>query len=197
VLGLAQWGDMTTEHEGPDLSGLFDAHVAAEFVAKDADATMTTMTDNPTVIHVPVLTGGRGAEEIRAFYRDWFIPSWPEDVELIPLSRTVDTERVVDEFIVRFTHSREMPYWLPGVVPTGRRVEIPHVVIMGFEDGKVAYEHIYWDQASLLVQVGLLDADELPVVGLTQSQALMDDHVAMNDIIRNKEPTNSPSSTAT
>jgi carboxymethylenebutenolidase len=172
------------EQKGPDLSGLFDAHVAAEFVAKDADVTMTTMTDNPPVIHVPVLTGGRGAEQIRAFYRHWFIPSWPDDVELVPLSRTVDGERVVDEFIVRFTHSREMPYWLPGIAPTGRHVEIPHVVIMGFEDGKVAYEHIYWDQASLLVQVGLLDADQLPVVGLAQSQALVDESVAMNDIIR-------------
>jgi carboxymethylenebutenolidase len=178
--------DVTAERERPDLSGLFDAHVAAEFVAKDADATMTTMTDNPTVIHVPVLTGGRGADQIRAFYRDWFIPSWPEDVELVPLSRTVDGERVVDEFIVRFTHSREMPYWLPGVAPTGRHVEIPHVVIMGFEDGKVAYEHIYWDQASLLVQVGLLGPERLPVVGASQSQALVDDEVAMNDIIRNR-----------
>jgi carboxymethylenebutenolidase len=177
---------VTAEREGRDLSGLFDAHVAAEFVAKDADATMTTMTDDPTVIHVPVLTGGRGREQIRAFYRQWFIPSWPDDVELVPLSRTVDGERVVDEFIVRFTHSREMPYWLPGIAPTGRRVEIPHVVIMGFDDGKVAYEHIYWDQASLLVQIGLLDADRLPVVGSAQSHALVDENVAMNDIIRDR-----------
>jgi carboxymethylenebutenolidase len=184
--GPAEGGDEMTVPPGPDLSGLFDAHVAAEFVAKDADATMTTMTGNPTVIHVPVLTGGRGAEEVRAFYHDWFIPSWPDDVELVPLSRTVEGERVVDEFIVRFTHSREMPYWLPGVAPTGHRVEIPHVVIMGFEDGKVAYEHIYWDQASLLVQIGLLDEDQLPVVGSAQSQALVDDTVAMNSIIRGK-----------
>jgi carboxymethylenebutenolidase len=182
----AEWGDEMTVPQGPDLSGLFDAHVAAEFFAKDADATMTTMTGNPTVIHVPVLTGGREAEEVRAFYHDWFIPSWPHDVELVPLSRTVEGERVVDEFIVRFTHSREMPYWLSGVAPTGHRVEIPHVVIMGFEDGKVAYEHIYWDQASLLVQTGLLDEDQLPVVGSAQSQALVDDTVAMNSIIRGK-----------
>jgi carboxymethylenebutenolidase len=165
------------------LSELFDAHVAAEFVAKDADATVATMTADPTVIHVPVLTGGRGRDELFVFYRDQFIPSWPDDVELVPLSRTVDGERVVDEFIVRFTHTREMPYWLPGVAPTGRTVEIPHVVIMGFEGDKVAYEHVYWDQASLLVQIGLLDPDRLPVVGSATARALVDASVLMNEII--------------
>jgi carboxymethylenebutenolidase len=167
----------------PDLSQLFDAHVAAEFVAKDADATMATMVDRPTVIHVPVLTGGRGTDELHAFYRDWFIPAWPDDVELVPLSRTVDAVRVVDEFIVRFTHSREMPYWLPGIAPTGRAVAIPHVVIMGFENGQVVSEHIYWDQASLLVQIGLLDPARLPVVGAAQANALVDPTVPLNAVI--------------
>jgi carboxymethylenebutenolidase len=166
-----------------DLSRLFDAHVASEFVAKDATATMATMTDEPTVIHVPVVTGGRGRHELHAFYRDWFIPSWPDDVQLVPLSRTVDAERVVDEFIVSFTHSRVMPYWLPGIAPTGRHVEIPHVVIMGFSDGKVAYERIYWDQASLLVQIGLLDPGHLPVVGAAEARALIDATVPMNELI--------------
>jgi carboxymethylenebutenolidase len=176
---------VSTDPERPDLSRLFDAHVAAEFVAKDADATMSTMTEDPTVIHVPVLTGGRGAEELRAFYRDWFIPAWPEDVEIVPLSRTIDSERVVDEFIVRFTHTREMPYLLPGIAPTGRRVEIPHVVIMGFKGGKVAYERIYWDQASVLVQLGLMNLAPLPVVGPAQARALVDASVPMNEIITN------------
>jgi carboxymethylenebutenolidase len=168
---------------GSDLSALFDAHVADEFVAKDADLTMTTMVADPTVIHVPVLTGGRGWSQLHEFYRDQFIPSWPEDVELEPLSRTVDAERVVFEFIVRFTHTRAMPYWLPGVAPTGRRVELPHVVIMGFDGDKVAYEHIYWDQASLLVQVGILDPAGLPVVGSDQALAMVDASVPMNGII--------------
>ncbi len=174
---------MTAGEESPGLSELFDAHVAAEFVAKDADATIATMTDDPTVIHVPTLTGGRGRDELHAFYRDHFIPSWPDDVELVPLSRTVDAARVVDEFIVRFTHSREMPYWLPGIAPTGRAVEVPHVVIMGFERGKVAYEHIYWDQASLLVQIGVLDPERLPVAGRATARALVDASVPMNRII--------------
>ncbi len=174
---------MSQDHAVPDLSALFDSHVAAEFVSKDADATMATMTAHPTVIHVPVLTGGRGTDELQAFYRDWFIPSWPEDVELTPLSRTIDAHRVVDEFIVSFTHSREMPYWLPGIAPTNRHVELPHVAIMGFENGKVAYEHIYWDQASLLVQVGLLEPGLLPIVGADQARSLVDRGVPMNRAI--------------
>jgi carboxymethylenebutenolidase len=168
---------------GPDLSALFDAHVADEFVAKDADLTMTTMVEDPTVIHVPVLTGGRGWQELHEFYRDQFIPAWPEDVELEPLSRTVDRERVVFEFVVRFTHTREMPFWLPGIPPTGRSVELPHVVIMGFEGDKVAYEHIYWDQASLLVQIGVLDPGDLPIVGADQSRAMVDPSRPLNRII--------------
>ncbi len=166
-----------------NLSELFDAHVSAEFVEKDPDLTMATMSESPTVIHVPVLTGGRDAAELHQFYRDSFIPSWPADVELVGLSRTVDHERVVDEFIVRFTHDREMPFWLPGIAPTGRRVEIPHVVIMGFENGNVTYEHIYWDQASLLVQIGVLQPSNLPIVGSPQAQALIDPRVPLNAIM--------------
>ena len=136
------------------LSELFDQHVSLEFEAKDANATMETMAEDPTVIHVPVLTGGRGTQQLRAFYRDSFIPAWPEDVEVEQVSRTVGSEHVVDELIVRFTHSRDMPFWLPGVAATGRHVELPLVVVMGFENGRVASEHIYWDQASLLAQIG-------------------------------------------
>ncbi|MGH9270800.1 MAG: hypothetical protein ACRDZ2_05970 [Ilumatobacteraceae bacterium] len=120
-----------------------------------------------------MLTGGRSWNELFEFYRDQFIPSWPEDVELEPISRTIDDERVVFEFVVHFTHTREMPYWLPGIAPTGRRVSLPHVVIMGFHDGKVISEHVYWDQASLLVQVGVLGPDALPVVGAQQGRALL------------------------
>jgi carboxymethylenebutenolidase len=174
---------MAPGRTGPDLSALFDAHVADEFEAKDAVLTMTTMVDDPTVIHVPVLTGGRGRDQLLEFYRDDFIPSWPDDVELEPLSRTVDDERVVSEFVVRFTHDREMPFWLPGIPPTGRGVELPHVVIMGFDGDKVAYEHIYWDQASLLAQIGVLDTTDLPVVGTDQGRAIIDPSVPMNRVI--------------
>jgi carboxymethylenebutenolidase len=144
---------------------------------------MATMTEDPEVVHVPVLTGGRGRDQLHHFYRDWFIPSWPDDVELEPLSRTVDGERVVSEFVVRFTHDREMPFWLPGVAPTGRRVELAHVVVMGFRDGEVAHEHIYCDQASLLVQVGLLEPGSLPVLGAAQARGLLDRGAVLNELI--------------
>ncbi len=174
---------MTSESLDPDLGALFDQHVASEFEAKDADATMETMTEDPTVIHVPVLTGGRGTEELRAFYRDWFIPAWPDDVDVEQVSRTVGSERVVDELIMRFTHTCEMSFWLPGIAPTGRRVELPLVVVMGFRDGRVASEHIYWDQASLLAQIGLLDTTALPIAGSAQAQALIDPAVPLNKMI--------------
>ena len=139
-----------------DLGAVFDAHVKAEFVDMDVTATMATMTPEPYLTHVPTLTGGTG--RVERFYRDHFVGHWPDDVQVKSVSRTVGQNRVVDELIVSFTHDREMRVFLPGVTPTGRKVVLPHVVVMGFDESdRVAYEHIYWDQASLLVQVGLLD----------------------------------------
>ncbi len=167
----------------PDLGSLFDQHVALEFQAKDADATMETMVQRPTVIHVPVLTGGRDTEQLRTFYRDSFIPAWPEDTEVEQVSRTVGVDRAVDELIIRFTHTVEMPFWLPGIEPTGRRVEIALVVVMGFDDDKVSSEHIYWDQASLLAQIGALDRGALPITGAEQAQALVNSDMALNELM--------------
>ena len=174
---------MTTPSQPADLGALFDQHVAAEFETKDVDATMATMAEDPTVVHVPVLTGGRGTDELHAFYRDWFIPAWPDDVAVETVSRTVGSERVIDELIIRFTHTREMAFWLPRIAPTGRRVELPLVVVMGFRDGQVASEHIYWDQASLLAQIGLLDPTGLPIAGSIQARALVDPSVVLNQAI--------------
>jgi carboxymethylenebutenolidase len=171
----------------PDLGRLFDQHVALEFQAKDADATMETMVDHPTVIHVPVLTGGRSTDQLHAFYRESFIPAWPDDTEVEQVSRTVGSERVVDELIMRFTHTVEMPFWLPGIEPTGRRVEIPVVVVMAIENEKVASEHIYWDQASLLAQIGVLDSTNLPITGSIQAQCLVDSDTTLNELISQAE----------
>ncbi|MGH9031523.1 MAG: nuclear transport factor 2 family protein [Acidimicrobiia bacterium] len=168
-----------------DLGAVWDEHIRREFVLRDADSTMRTMADEPVLVEVPVGTGGRGREAAHAFYRDYFIPAWPDDAEVVPISRTVDDERVVDEILVRFTHSRVMPFWLPGVAPTGRRVELPHVVVVGFDGGEVAYEHVYWDQASLLVQIGLLDPEQLPVLGAEQARRLVE-HDPSNDFIQRR-----------
>jgi carboxymethylenebutenolidase len=155
------------------LGAVFDEHVASEFVAKDVDATMATMIDEPYVWHVPSLAGASGGAAVRRFYSTQFIGKTPEDSTLTPIARTVSSDRVIDEFALEFTHDREIPFMLPGVAPTGRAVRIPTVVVMGFEDGKVAYEHIYWDQASVLAQIGLLDPSGLPVAGAEQAERLL------------------------
>jgi carboxymethylenebutenolidase len=170
----------------PDLGAVFDEHVADEFELRDVDATMATMTDDPYLDHVPVMTGGVGREEVRRFYADHFIGKWPADTEVAQLSRTVGEDQVVDELLVSFTHDTEMDAVLPGVAPTGRRVELPHAVVMAFENGKVAHEHIYWDQASALVQIGLLERDRLPVTGAEQVHKLLDRSLPSNTLIEGR-----------
>ena len=157
-----------------DLGAVFDRHVGAEFVAKDVDATMDTMVQEPYVWHIPASTGAAGGEAVRRFYESQLIGCTPADAVLRPVTRTVSTDRVIDEFVLEFTHDCEMPFMLPGVAPTGRRVRIPTVVVMGFQGDKVAYEHIYWDQASTLVQIGLLDPTHLPVAGSEQADLLLE-----------------------
>jgi carboxymethylenebutenolidase len=158
---------------GPDLGAVFDDHVAAEFELQDVDATMDTMVEEPYVWHVPALTGASGGQAVRRFYRTEFVGQTPADAVLVPIARTVSPDRVIDEFVLEFTHDREVPFMLPGVAPTGRKVRIPTVVVMGFDEGKVAYEHIYWDQASVLVQIGLLEPASLPVAGSEQADRLL------------------------
>jgi carboxymethylenebutenolidase len=167
----------------PNLGAVFDDHVRAEFVDRDLDATMATMTDEPYVNHVPVMTGGVGREAVARFYDMYFIGHWPADTEVIPVSRTADENQVVDELVLRFTHDIQMPALLPGVAPTGRRVELAFAVVVGFQDGKITHEHIYWDQASLLAQVGLLDADTLPVVGAEHARKVLDPSLPANALI--------------
>ncbi|HEY7300444.1 MAG TPA: nuclear transport factor 2 family protein [Xanthobacteraceae bacterium] len=173
--------------QSDDLGKVFDAHVHAEFVARDVDATMATMVDHPYVTHVPVMTGGNGRDEVRRFYSSYFIGHWPADTHLERISRTIGQGRVIDEFVLTFTHDMEMPAMLPGVPPTGRKVELPHVVVMAIEKGKVAYEHIYWDQGSLLAQVGLIDPAKLPVSGAEQARKLLNSKLPSNELIQRAE----------
>jgi carboxymethylenebutenolidase len=165
------------------LSAIFDEHVAREFVAKDVAATMATMAAEPFVNHVPTMMGGVGAGGVADFYDKYFIGHWPADTTIIPVCRTVGADRVVDEMIMSFTHDIPMPTFLPGVAPTGRAVLLPVVVVMGFEADKVAYERIYWDQASLLVQVGLLD-ETLPVTGVVQAHKVLDKDLPVETLLR-------------
>jgi len=151
---------------------VFDKHIAYEFENEDLEATMTTMIKDPYVHHVPTLTGGVGYSEVYEFYKNHFIGKMPKDIKIKPISRTVGQDQVVDEVIISFTHDIEISYMLPGIAPTGKYVEIPHIVIMKFIKGKIAHEHIYWDQASVLVQLGLLDQKTLPITGIQQSKRI-------------------------
>lgn len=157
----------------PDLSALWEEHTAHEFSTRDTEATLATMVEDAYVNHIPVLTGGRGKAELRRFYSTDFIPKMPPDTKLTPISRTVGQHQLVDEMIFSFTHSVEMPWMLPGVAPTNKRVEVPLVAIVHFRGGKLAHEHIYWDQASVLKQIGLLDNPALPVCGAETARKVL------------------------
>ena len=157
-----------------NLGAIFDAHVKHEFVDHDVDATMKTMVHEPYVHHVPILTGGEGGIGVRQFYSNHFINKMPDDAKLIKISRTTSKDHVIDEFILDFTHDRVIDFMLPGIPPTGKHVELPTVVVMKFRNGRIAHEHIYWDQASLLVQVGLLSSEKLPVAGVEQAKKLLE-----------------------
>jgi carboxymethylenebutenolidase len=156
-----------------ELDVLWQQHTDHEFVTQDTEATLATMADDAYVNHVPVMTGGRGKEELRAFYSKDFIPRMPPDTALVPVSRTIGEKQLVDEMIFSFTHTEEMPWMLPGIAPTNRLVKIPLVVIVKFRNGKLAHEHIYWDQASVLKQIGLLTDPSLPVFGVETAEKVI------------------------
>jgi carboxymethylenebutenolidase len=159
----------------PNLGAVFDKHVKCEFQDHDVDTTMKTMVKEPYVHHVPTLTGGIGYDGVYSFYKNDFVGKMPADTQIKRVSRTVGKYQVVDELILSFTHDREIKVYLPGIPPTGKHVELPHVVIMKFDgDNKIAHEHIYWDQASLLAQIGLLDSKSLPVYGIEQTRKLLE-----------------------
>jgi len=153
---------------------LFQKHVGAE-LAGDLDTTMDTMGDDPHLNHVPTMAGGVGRDGVRAFYRDHLVGKFfPPDVKMTSVSSTVGSHQVVDEIVISFTHTTPIDWLLPGVPPTGKRVEMAVAVIVGFKDGKISHEHIYWDQAGVLVQVGLLDPTGLPVSGAESARKVLD-----------------------
>lgn len=151
----------------------FQNHVDAE-LRKDLDATLATMSANPHLNNIPTTIGGIGLEGVRSFYSKFILSGkfFPPDTEMVPISRTIDQHQLVDEIIFKCTHTTEIGWMLPEIAPTGKRIEIPLVVIVGFSDGKVNHEHIYWDQASVLVQIGLLNPAGLPVKGIETAEKM-------------------------
>ena len=190
-----------------DLEGVWEEHVGCEFFAlcslwcfwlgranrcpwvvefahKDVDATMATMVAEPYVNHIPTLTGGIGYKDLHRFYKDYFIPGNPPSLKMRLISRTIGTDRVVDEMHVYFEHTQEVPWMLPGISPTDKEVEVALVAIVCIRGGKLYHEHIYWDQASVLVQIGLLDPKlakngkiptQLPVVDGAGARKVLDE----------------------
>tara|TARA_R110001592_G_scaffold357416_1_gene660570 strand:+ start:131112 stop:131642 length:531 start_codon:yes stop_codon:yes gene_type:complete len=156
---------MTNSKLGQKLDAVFGAHMDAE-LSGNLDETLATMSPDPHIVMVPTMVGGQGPKGVRTFYANRLIGQFfPPDVEFETISRTYSEERLVDELIISFTHTTKIDWMLPGIEATGKRVEVAFVVIVGFENDKVSYEHILWDQANVLVQIGLLDPTGLPVAG--------------------------------
>ncbi|MBD0300560.1 MAG: nuclear transport factor 2 family protein, partial [Nitrososphaera sp.] len=162
---------------------LWDEHLRHEFGTHNTEDALATMVEDAYVNHIPVMTGGVGKPALREFYSKYFIPQMPPDMELTPVSRTIGTNQLVDEMLVKFTHTIQMDWMLPGIAPTGKRIEVAVVAIVQFRDGKLAHEHLYWDQASVLVQLGMLDPVTLPVVGVDSARKVLDPSLPSNALI--------------
>ena len=162
------------------LSDRWDEHVKYEFATRDTEDTLKTMVADAYVNHVPVMTGGVGHDQLREFYSQRFIPQMPPDTSMTPVSRTIGVDRVIDEMVFEFTHTIRMDWMVPGVQPTGKHVKVPLIVVVHFRDGKLAHEHIYWDQASVLVQLGLIDAEKLPVAGVETAEKVLNPDLPSN-----------------
>jgi carboxymethylenebutenolidase len=171
------------------LPRLWEEHIRHEFTTKNTDDTLATMVEDAYVNHVPVMTGGYGKPELRRFYSTHFIPRMPPDLEMTPVSRTIGDDQLVEELVLSFTHSVEIDWMLPGIAPTGKRVEVALVVIVRFRDGKLAHEHIYWDQASVLAQLGLIDPAGLPVAGAASARKVLDPRLPANALIAERSTT--------
>jgi carboxymethylenebutenolidase len=163
---------------------VWEEHLASEFKFKSAEAAINTMVERPSVNHVPVMTGGVGRKQLTHFYDRYFIPQMPPDTQITPVSRTIGQDRLVDEFVMRFTHSLQMDWLLPGVPPTNKPVEVAIVTVIQFQDGRMASERVYYDQASILVQLGLLDSEKLPVAGVEAARKVLNDELPSNEFMR-------------
>ena len=166
-----------------DLPSLWEEHLRHECETKNTEETLLTMVEDAYVNHVPVMTGGYGKSQLRQFYSTHFIPQMPDDTQIIPISRTVGEDRLVEEFVFKFTHDIQMDWMLPGILPTGKPVESPFVVVVQFDGDKLAHEHIYWDQASVLVQIGLLEPGNLPITDRAQAAKVKDPTLRRNELI--------------
>lgn len=165
------------------LQAVWEEHIGHEFGTHSTEDALATMVEDAYVNHIPVMTGGVGKLALREFYSKYFIRQMPPDIDLAPISRTIGTNQLVDEMLVKFTHTIQMDWMLPGIAPTGKRIEVAVVAIVQFRDGKLAHEHLYWDQATVLVQLGMLDPVTLPIVGVDSARKVLDPSLPSNALI--------------
>ncbi|KAI9372762.1 hypothetical protein BJX61DRAFT_505906 [Aspergillus egyptiacus] len=170
-----------------DLEKPWEEHLQGKFFSMNLTDTMEHYVSNltPNVTYVPTLTGGTGTRALRRFYEQHFLHQLPPSMHLRLISRTAGADRVVDELFVSFEHTQEVPWLLPGVAPTNKKVEVVIVSIVSVRGGKLYSEHVYWDQASVLVQVGLLDpklvpqgvhgVDRVPVIGKESARRILNE----------------------
>lgn len=176
-----------SEHLAPGekaTNALWEKHLESEFAHKDPDAALRTMTDNPRVTVVPTMVGGKGVPELHNFYARHFLNQLPPDMEVTSVSRTVGQGRVVDELVLKFTHSVQMDWVLPGVPPTGRRIEFAMVVVVYTEGDRISAENIYWDMGSIMRQAGLLNDPKLPILGAEHARNMLSHTAPLNELIR-------------
>ncbi|HVT63506.1 MAG TPA: hypothetical protein VHD33_08490 [Legionellaceae bacterium] len=155
------------------IKALWAEHTRCEFVLKDASAVMETMTKHPYVNHLPTMRGGEGYEGVYQFYKHHFIPTLPQEYEITSISCTVDQERLIDEQVLRFKHDSVVDFILPNIPPTGKEITVALVVIVYVQDQKIAREHIYWDQATVLKQIDYIHNSTWPVSGSEQANELL------------------------
>lgn len=129
-----------------------DRHIAA-FNAKDADGFVGN--ESPDIEFV--IPGGitlRGRDQVRA-YIQIFWSAFP-DAHVQPLVQVVTDEAVVTEATFAGTHSGALQTPNGEIPATGRRVTVRQVAVQRIAQGRVASEHLYFDQMELMGQLGLV-----------------------------------------
>ena len=166
------------------ITSLWETHLQSEFAHKSPEEAMATMTGNPRVTIMPTMIGGRGPEELQNFYAKHFLNQLPPDLEVVPLTRTIGQGRVVDEMVIRFTHTEQMDWVLPGIPPTGKRIEFAMVVVVQTEGDRISCENLYWDNATILRQAGLITDSKLPILGAESARNMLQHTAPLNELIR-------------
>jgi hypothetical protein len=179
-----------------NLEHVREEHIRLQYTTKDAAKALANMTarETPYVTNVPTLTGGVGQRDLFLFYRDYF--SNPPSLRMKLISRTIGEDRIVDEMVVSFKHTEEVPWMLPGVPATDKVVNVAVVSSVCVRGGRINHEHVYWDQASVLVQIGLLNPKlipdqfkkkglkQMPVIGSESAAKVLDEtSQPCNDLI--------------